>query len=564
MKIRNKRQLILNEELLNLLTLLRKERNFQPEIYLDAKTQYIIEYLKENNINTIIIGISGGIDSALSLAIMKNVSNVFPIKIVPVLIPNLSSNGVSFQKEATKDGEEIIKHFSLSPNIIKLDNITNSIIDEFNKLKFDKQIDEWSIGQSIAYLRTTILYSLTSITTFNQNKAVVIGTTNKDEGSYIGYFGKASDGLVDIQIISDLHKSEVYTLAKHMNIPNKFIERIPTGDLYDKKTDEEIFGFSYDFLELYLLLEDHVWKNNFYLSKESQEIYEMLKQNIENMHEYNSHKYLIGSPAIHLDVLDANKLNGWNNKKHYIFNDDIDCSRKPFNNQQEINFRLEKGFKDLTKVEKDFYFTINNFLNENELTFFDEVIKNKQFIPVGIDGYKENYVENNTIGSYRLSFYSEQLAQDIFHRIKSCLNSIYKFDNKSTDSGNSFFWRPIGINPLFRMIKYEKNGYLIPHYDFPYSFDKNKRTLLTLVIYLNDSNDGGETRFLTDKNSNIDLKERCLDDQLNWSGDIIGTVKPKKGKILVFPHRMLHDSNIYIGNENKTIIRTDIVFERIF
>ena len=114
------------------------------------------------------------------------------------------------------------------------------------------------------------------------------------------------------------------------------------------------------------------------------------------------------------------------------------------------------------------------------------------------------------------------------------------------------------------MIKYEKNGYLIPHYDFPYSFDKNKRTLLTLVIYLNDSNDGGETRFLTDKNSNIDLKERYLDDQLNWSGDIIGTVKPEKGKILVFPHRMLHDSNIYIGNENKTIIRTDIVFERIF
>ena len=101
-----------------------------------------------------------------------------------------------------------------------------------------------------------------------------------------------------------------------------------------------------------------------------------------------------------------------------------------FSSVNLINSKIISFLKSLTKVEKDFYFTINNFLNENELTFFDEVIKNKQFIPVGIDGYKENYVENNTIGSYRLSFYSEQLAQDIFHRIKSYLNSIYKFDNK--------------------------------------------------------------------------------------------------------------------------------------
>ena len=76
----------------------------------------------------------------------------------------------------------------------------------------------------------------------------------KRQGGYIGFFGKASDGMVDIQLISDLHKSEVHALARHLDVPASVIAAVPTGDVFDGRTDEEMIGASYDFIELYMLV----------------------------------------------------------------------------------------------------------------------------------------------------------------------------------------------------------------------------------------------------------------------------------------------------------------------
>jgi NAD+ synthase (glutamine-hydrolysing) len=89
----------------------------------------------------------------------------------------------------------------------------------------------WAAGQLAPYLRTPTLYYLTSLLTQEGMKAVVCGTTNRDEGAYLGFFGKASDGMVDLQLIADLHKSEVYALGKLLAVPEKILTRTPTRPL---------------------------------------------------------------------------------------------------------------------------------------------------------------------------------------------------------------------------------------------------------------------------------------------------------------------------------------------
>jgi NAD+ synthase (glutamine-hydrolysing) len=146
--------------------------------------------------------------------------------------------------------------------------------------------------------------------------AIVVGTTNRDEGAYIGFFGKASDGMVDVQVISDIHKSEVYRMAKLLDIPASIHQAIPSGDMYDGRVDEEVFGATYDFVELYqhyLCLNSPETKHHFKaaLSEEAASQFELLSSRIESMHNYNRHKYLGKNPSVHLDIYERFVPGGW-------------------------------------------------------------------------------------------------------------------------------------------------------------------------------------------------------------------------------------------------------------
>jgi len=72
-----------------------------------------------------------------------------------------------------------------------------------------------------------------------------------DEDGYLCYFCKAGDGVVDVQLIADLHKSEVFTVGKYLEVPEDILVAPPSADLWDGQTDEEELGISYDFIELF-------------------------------------------------------------------------------------------------------------------------------------------------------------------------------------------------------------------------------------------------------------------------------------------------------------------------
>lgn len=308
----------LSEQLKEIQKEIRKKRNFNPKEYIEQKSNLLNEYMNKYGLKACVIAISGGIDSAVVLGIVKKASEQAnsPIKkIVPMLLPILKSTGVTNQNEATNRGKELCEKLDLKPYIIDLTSVNNEIRKSLEPV-IEIKGEDWAIGQLGPYSRTPVLYYTTSLLNQEGFGAIICGTTNKDEGAYLGYVGKASDGMVDVQVISDIHKSEVYQVAHELGIPKSIIEATPSGDMYDSRTDETVFGASYDFVELYLnylnMEDSEKEKLISSLDEKSKEQFDFYAKNLENLHKYNLHKYMAKSPAVHLDLYDSSVKGGWN------------------------------------------------------------------------------------------------------------------------------------------------------------------------------------------------------------------------------------------------------------
>lgn len=326
MKVYNEKVSGIGSIMSNLLREYRLERNFDAIKYIEMKCNKINAYFKEYNLNTAVIAISGGIDSALVLGLTKKASlkENSPIKnIIALTLPASENSGVSDQKNSAKRALEVGKQFGIELINIDISTPSNNISREIeNHLGF--KAGDWAKGQFVPYLRTSMLYYITNLLTQENKKAILLGTTNADEGQYLGYIGKASDGMVDVQPISDLHKREVYLLAKELGVPDSILKVAPKGDMYDERTDEEVFGASYDFVEAYyafLKLNSKEQENLINKIKENNEFntFEELSNNLENMHRYNKHKYMGCSPSVHLDLFEMRIKGGW---KYYVWGND--------------------------------------------------------------------------------------------------------------------------------------------------------------------------------------------------------------------------------------------------
>ena len=172
-----------------------------------------------------VVGLSGGIDSAVVLKIL--VEALGAENVTALIMPE---EGLS---EYTDDAVSLAKSLSVKSYVIEI----NKYIDCLSGLAWDES--ELARVNTKARVRMILLYNFA-----NSHNALVAGTSNKSE-IMLGYGTKHGDIACDVNVIGDLFKTEVYELAKELGIPKKFIERVPTAELVPGQTDEGELGASY-------------------------------------------------------------------------------------------------------------------------------------------------------------------------------------------------------------------------------------------------------------------------------------------------------------------------------
>tara|TARA_B110000037_G_scaffold111900_1_gene129034 strand:- start:170 stop:907 length:738 start_codon:yes stop_codon:yes gene_type:complete len=205
------------------------------------KTQYISNWIKNyvakmpSKAQSLIIGVSGGIDSSVS----STLSAMTGIKTITLSMPIKQES--SQHDLSLKHQEWLIKNF----NNVEAHNIN---LDELFK-KFENTLSSFSselgMANSRARLRMTTLYQVAAA-----NKGIVVGTGNKVEDFGVGFYTKYGDGGVDISPIADCNKTEVWEMGRELNILKEIIEADPTDGLWDDgRTDEGQLGLKYKELE---------------------------------------------------------------------------------------------------------------------------------------------------------------------------------------------------------------------------------------------------------------------------------------------------------------------------
>lgn len=307
------------DELYMHLNNIRSIKNFDVEEYVNKKCDILNYYMNKYCLSGCVIAVSGGIDSSVVLSLVHKASQKenSPIKkIVPISMPIYDSIGVTNQKDASNKAKILCNELKLDlieTDLSKVNQEYRNLVE--SKLKIGP--DAWAIGQLGPYSRTPMICYVNTLLNYSGFKSISVGTTNRSEFGYIGYVGKFSDEAVDVQLISDIYKSQVIEVAKYLNVPDFIISATPRGDMFDNRSDEQVFGASYDFLELYC--EYLNWDKDFQkkfkdsLSKDAKNEFEIFAENLETLHEYNLHKYMSKSPAIHLDLFDASVKGGIDN-----------------------------------------------------------------------------------------------------------------------------------------------------------------------------------------------------------------------------------------------------------
>ena len=205
------------------------------------KTKFISNWIKSyaegmpSKAQSLVIGISGGIDSSVSSTLsamtgLRTIVLTMPIK----QIENQHDLSLKHQKWLVKNFKNVEAH------TISLDKLFETFSLTLNK--FD---NEHGFANSRARLRMTTLYQVAAA-----NKGIVVGKVNKLEDFGVGFYTKYGDGGVDISPIADCNKTEVWELGKELGILKEIIDAPPTDGLWDDgRTDEGQLGFSYNELE---------------------------------------------------------------------------------------------------------------------------------------------------------------------------------------------------------------------------------------------------------------------------------------------------------------------------
>jgi len=228
---------------------------------------WITNYVNNHNIKTLVIGVSGGIDSAV-------VSTLCAKTGIPTIAVGMPLNS----KPENTRLSNLQLDFLSKLNVKTFEYDLTKTFNSFEGLMPEFFNSDLSIANSKSRMRMMTLYHIAT-----NVKGIVVGTGNKVEDFGVGFYTKYGDGGVDISPIADLYKTEVRELGRYLGVPQEIINATPTDGLWDDdRNDEEQIGATYEELE---------WVMEYGISKQSYTDKEFrVLQIYQNFNEKNKHK----------------------------------------------------------------------------------------------------------------------------------------------------------------------------------------------------------------------------------------------------------------------------------
>jgi NAD+ synthase len=211
-------------------------------LYAGKIAAWVREKVEQANRKGIVLGLSGGIDSSVAARLCQ----LAGVDIHLVLLPY----GDDMQKtKSLAHAMEFITKFNFSYHMFDIKPAVDAltIVEPSPFPVADKADVELSRANLRPRVRMTYLYEIAQL-----DRRFVMGTGNLAEGT-VGYFTKWGDGAHDLNPLAMLTKKEVYTLARHLDVPDSIIHKKPSAGLWEGQTDEEELGITYHQIDTYIL-----------------------------------------------------------------------------------------------------------------------------------------------------------------------------------------------------------------------------------------------------------------------------------------------------------------------
>lgn len=202
--------------------------------------EFLRESFKKAGFLKAVLGLSGGIDSALVAYLLRDALG--KENVLAIMMPYKSSN-----PDSLNHAKLVVEDLGINSKTIEI----TDMIDAY--FKNEEEATSLRMGNKMARERMSILFDYSS-----KENALVVGTSNKTE-IYLGYSTQFGDSACALNPIGDLYKTNIWDLSRYLKIPNELIEKKPSADLWEGQTDEQEMGLTYKEADqvLYRMLEEN-------------------------------------------------------------------------------------------------------------------------------------------------------------------------------------------------------------------------------------------------------------------------------------------------------------------